>query len=201
MSEVVIVPTGTANIASVEAAFRRLGATPFRATRSDQVAAAERVVVPGVGAFGAALAAVDENGMRDPVRDRIESDRPTLAVCVGMQLLAEKSEESPEASGLGVVSGEVTRFPDTVRVPQLGWNRVEPDSGSRYLEPGWAYFANSYRLTGLPAGWVGAGADYGGGFIAAMERGSLLACQFHPELSGSWGADLLARWLAQEGPR
>lgn len=201
MSRVVIVPTGTANIASVEAAFRRLGATPVRASRPDQVTAADRVVLPGVGAFGAAMAAIDQNGMCDAIRERIESDGPTLAVCVGMQLLAEKSEESPEASGLGVVSAKLTRFPDTVRVPQLGWNRVEPEPGSRYLEPVWAYFANSYRLTQVPEGWVGARAEYGGGFIAAMERGALLACQFHPELSGSWGADLLVRWLAQKGSR
>lgn len=199
MTEVVIVPTGTANIASVEAAFRRLGAAPAQAVDPGRVSAAQRVVLPGVGAFGAAMATVDRNGMRDALRERIEAGRPTLAVCVGMQALAEKSEESPEASGLGVVSGEVTRFPDTVRVPQLGWNRVQPDQNSRYLEPGWAYFANSYRLVTVPEGWVGATTEYGGRFVAAMERGALLACQFHPELSGAWGGDLLARWLAQGG--
>lgn len=100
---------------------------------------------------------------------------------------------------MGVIEAKVTRFGDGVRVPQLGWNIVEPDAGSRFLRPGWAYFANSYRLETSPSGWMAASTDHGGRFVSAMERGEVLACQFHPELSGGWGLGLLERWLSGGG--
>jgi len=192
---VVIVPTGTANTASVVAAFRRAGATPKLAGEADDVEAGGRVVVPGVGSFGAAMSRIDQVGMRTVLSERIDEGRPTLAICLGLQLLCTASEESPGQSGLGLVPETVTRFDDDVRVPQLGWNMVEPGRGSRFLTPGWAYFANSYRLCGIPQGWVGATTDYGGPFVSALERGDVLACQFHPELSSAWGAGVLQRWL------
>ena len=80
-------------------------------------------------------------------------------------------------------------------MPQMGWNRVEPGPGSRFVESGWAYFANSYRIDRLPEGWAGSSTDHGGEFVSALEKGDVLACQFHPELSGEWGARLLDRWL------
>ena len=80
-------------------------------------------------------------------------------------------------------------------MPQLGWTWVEPESEGRFLNAGWAYFANSYRLTSIPRGWTGATSEYGGTFVAGLERGDVLACQFHPELSGPWGASMLRRWL------
>lgn len=195
MSQVVLVPTGTANVASVRAALRRLGTTPLDAAGPDEVAEADQVVVPGVGAFGSAMGAIDAQGMRSVLDERIKDDRPTLAVCVGMQLLCSGSSESPGVSGLGVVEASLERFADEVRVPQLGWNQVVPGDGARFVEPGWAYFANSYRLEQAPDGWVGSWTEYGGRFVSAMERGAVLACQFHPELSGQWGADVLWRWL------
>jgi imidazole glycerol phosphate synthase glutamine amidotransferase subunit len=195
MSGVTVVPTGTANIASVAAAFRRLGTDLRPAESANEIRVADRLVLPGVGVFAAAMGHIDEHRWRRALVDRIQAGRPTLAICVGMQLLCEKSEESPGFSGLGVVRGTVTRLPQDLTVPQLGWNRVTPDSGCRFLRPGWAYFANSYRLGSVPGGWVGAKTQYGGGFVSAMERGDVLACQFHPELSGEWGSDLLGRWL------
>lgn len=192
-------PTGTANTASVFAAFERIGADPVLARSAADVGDADRVVLPGVGTFGAAMAEIDRLEMREAITSRIEASLPTLAVCVGMQLLAEKSEESPEVAGLGVVEGRVTRFEAGTRVPQLGWNRIEPAPGASLLEPGWAYFANSYRLAAIPPGWSGATADYNGRFVSALQRGPVLACQFHPELSGSWGRQLLERWLTGGG--
>jgi imidazole glycerol phosphate synthase glutamine amidotransferase subunit len=112
-----------------------------------------------------------------------------------MQLLADTSDESPGQDGLGVVTDTVTRFAAHLRVPQLGWNQVWPDDGSRFITPGWAYFANSYKLETPPAGWRSARADHGGNFVAAAESGDVLACQFHPELSGDWGARVVERWL------
>jgi imidazole glycerol phosphate synthase glutamine amidotransferase subunit len=190
----VVVPTGTANTASVIAAFNRLDAEPVLAVDSRAVEKAERVVLPGVGAFAPALDRIDHLEMRDALTSRIEDGRPTLAICLGMQLLCASSEESPDAVGLGIVSETVTRFAPDLRVPQLGWNMVEPE-GSTSVEPGWAYFANSYKVPRLPEDWVGATTDYGGSFVSVMERGAILACQFHPELSGAWGSNLLRRWL------
>jgi imidazole glycerol phosphate synthase glutamine amidotransferase subunit len=193
--EVLIVHTEVANIASVMAGFTRLGAKVALTESRDEIAKAERVVLPGVGAFGAAMERLRALDLVAALRERFEAGRTTLAVCVGLQLLAAASEESPGAVGLGLFPGPVARFTGPVRVPQLGWNRVEPEPGCALLERGYAYFANSYRLTAMPAGWSGAWADHGGRFVAAMEKGKLLACQFHPELSSGYGRALLTRWL------
>lgn len=194
-SEVMVVPTGTANTASILAAFRRLGANPVIARDPSEISVGNRVVVPGVGSFGAAMGEIDRAGMRDAMQVRLGEGRPTLAVCVGMQLLAVASEESNGAKGLAILDTHATRFPGNVLVPQLGWNQVTAEPGARFLSDGWAYFANSYRLEEVPDTWIGATADYGGSFVAGLERGDVLACQFHPELSGAWGSGILARWL------
>jgi imidazole glycerol-phosphate synthase subunit HisH len=192
---VTIVPTGTANTASVVAALTRLGALVEEAASAGDVETAQGVVLPGVGAFGSAMDRIESLGLAAAIRERIEVNRPTLAVCVGMQLLSRHSEESPGATGLKVLEETVGRFGDGVTVPQMGWNRVEPGPGSRFVESGWAYFANSYRIDRLPEGWAGSNTDHGGTFVSALEKGDVLACQFHPELSGEWGARLLDRWL------
>ena len=194
MSEVVILPTGTANLASVLAAFARLGAAARLATEPARVRGAERLVLPGVGAFGATMTGLRDAGLADVLADRARGGAPVLAMCVGLQVLFEASDESPGAEGLGVLQGRVGRFPAAVRTPQFGWNRIEPEPGCRWLEPGWAYFANSYRVLAAPGCEV-ARAEHGETFVAALERGSLLACQFHPELSGAFGHGLIARWL------
>src|SRR5690606_37633296 len=127
MAEVLIVPTGTANIASVKAAFRRLGATPVVVEDADRLRKAERVMLPGVGAFGSSLKRLLEHGLAEALRERIAQDRPTMAICVGHQLLFTDSEESPGTAGLGIVASGIGRFPAGVRVPQFGWNRVRPE--------------------------------------------------------------------------
>ncbi len=193
--EVAVVDTGVANLASVLAALTRLGTDARRTSEAAAVERAAAVVLPGVGSFAAGAERLAAAGLAEPLRKRIAEGRSTLAVCLGLQLLAEGSEESPGAAGLGVLPVRATRFPDTVRVPQLGWNRVTAGPGARLVADGWAYFANSYRLTAAPPGWSAAAAEHGGPFVAALERGAVLACQFHPELSGVWGAALLGRWL------
>ena len=110
--------------------------------------------------------------------------------------MCRSSEESPGAEGLGLIEASITRFPATVRVPQMGWNHVAP-TGCELLQPGHAVFANTYRLDRIPDGWAGATTDHGGPFASAIERGPILACQFHPEISGDYGRDLLRRWLAR----
>lgn len=192
--KVAIVPTGTANLASVMAAFRRLGALPALVEDAAGLAAASHVMLPGVGAFGASLGRLVAHGLEGALRQRIAADRPTIAICVGHQLLFAASEESPGMAGLGIVAGEVARFPAGVRVPQFGWNEVTAGEDCRLLESGYAYFANSYRAVAAP-GWLVATAGHGGPFVAAMERGNVIGCQFHPELSSDYGAALLARFL------
>ena len=194
--EVVVVPTGTANLASVRAALERAGAAPRLASGADDVLGAARLVLPGVGSFGAARASLEAQELAAALRARAADGRPLLAICLGLQLLAEASDESPGVAGLALFPGRVTRFAaEGIRVPQLGWNAVEPDACCRLLARGHAYFANSYRLEAAPEGWHAAWSDHGGRFVAALERGSALACQFHPELSGAWGQALVARWL------
>ncbi|MCS7268831.1 MAG: imidazole glycerol phosphate synthase subunit HisH [Geminicoccaceae bacterium] len=194
MAEVLIVPTGTANLASVAAAFRRLAVGVRLAERGREILSAAHVVLPGVGSFGAAMARLMGQGFVEALRRRIAQDRPTLAICVGHQLLFAASEESPGVTGLAVVPGTVRRFPEDVRVPQFGWNTVEPEPACRFVDRGWAYFANSYRATEAP-GWACARSEHGGPFLAAIECGRVIGCQFHPELSGVFGAALLRRFL------
>lgn len=194
--QVAIIETGVANIASVRAALTRLGASHEGVQTPEAIATAEHLVLPGVGAFGAGMSRLVELGIAEAIRERVAAGRPTLAICLGLQLLCRGSDESPGVEGLGIIPAHVGRFGDHVRVPQLGWNRIKPSAGCRLLTEGYVYFANSYRLDALPEGWEGAVADHGGEFVAAVERGDVLACQFHPELSGSFGAALLERWLA-----
>ncbi len=198
MSTVTIVPTGTANLASIAAAFDRLGWESRLSDDPDVVRTAGRLVVPGVGTFGAAMGQIDRSMLSDTIAKRIANDEPTLAICVGFQVLARSSDESPGVEGIGAIDDTVGRFSDAIQVPQLGWNEVSAPPEARFLRSGWAYFANSYRIQSPPAGWISSLSDHGSPFVAAIERGATLGCQFHPELSGPWGAEVLRRWLNQE---
>lgn len=200
-SEVVIINTGVANIASVVAAFKKLGSSSTLTTDPDRVYAAERVMLPGVGAFGAGMEALISTGLASALRERIAAGRPTICICLGFQLLCRNSEESPGVSGLGIIDLPVGRFSNSVRVPHFGWNKVSPEESCSLITPGYAYFANSFRI--LPAkefsagGWRTATTGHDGDFVSAAERGAVAACQFHPELSGQWGLGLLSRWLSK----
>ena len=191
-----VVRTGVANLASVFAAIERAGGAPTFAEDAATVTAAEALVLPGVGAFGAAMDSLHELGLVDALRARLQAGRRTLAICLGMQLLFEESDEAPGVKGLGVVPGRVVKLSGDVRVPQLGWNWVLPDSPSGVLTPGLAYFANSYRAEAAPRDWSVARTPYGESFPSAIARDEVLACQFHPELSGEYGQGLVRRWLA-----
>lgn len=196
--EVTVVRTSTANLASVVAGFERIGCRVRTTADAGRVARADRLVLPGVGAFAAAQGAIASHGLEDPLRERIERGRATLGICLGMQLMATGSEEAPGTPGLGVLDGVAGRFEtgeQEWRVPQMGWNRVIPARGCTIVPPGYAYFANSYRLTARPAGWEPVWCEYAGRFLAAVECGAVVGCQFHPELSGAYGALLLNRWL------
>ncbi|NQU50618.1 MAG: imidazole glycerol phosphate synthase subunit HisH [Planctomycetes bacterium] len=217
MSDIAIIHTGVGNVASLAACFRRLGRPARLVTSRQQIEVASRLVLPGVGAFGAAMERLEELDLVETLRQRFATNQPTLAICLGMQLLGRGSEEGEHCSGIGIVDSVAKRFDDSVLVPQIGWNNVKADADCQLLQDGDAYFANSFRwndsdisatskqkspngaqadFTALQNdGWKIATADHGGTFIAAIERGSVLACQFHPELSGGFGNALLSRWI------
>ena len=195
-----IINTGVANIRSLQAAFDRLGEEWNLTDDAAAIQDATHVVLPGVGAYSAAVEQVDALGVRDVIVERINSGRPTLCICLGMQMLGQSSEESPGVQGLGILPCEIKRFGDGVKVPQLGWNTVtpNPDSSKQFYQPGEAYFANSFRLGEPPAastGWNYATTDYDGSFVSSVWKDKVLACQFHPELSGPWGQQLLKNWI------
>lgn len=195
---VTVVRTSTANLASVLSGFEGLGCRVRTTASPEGVARAERLVLPGVGAFAAAWRAIASHGLKEALRDRISAGRPTLGICLGMQLMAQGSEEAPGVPGLGVMEGIVKSYRSGEagwRVPQMGWNRVEPAEGCAIVPGGYAYFANSYRLVRAPAGWLPVWCEYAGRFLAAVEQGAVVGCQFHPELSGAYGRVLLNRWL------
>lgn len=193
-----LLATGVANTASVVAAFDRLGARCRPVDSAREVEQAERLVLPGVGAFRPAMERLRSRSLVEPLRERLDAGRPTLAICLGLQLLGRGSDECPGTAGLGAIDRVARRLPDRERLPHLGWNRVEAAPGSGWAT-GEAYFAHSYRWTSVPDGWEGATCTYGGPpFVAAVRRGSVVAFQFHPELSGTYGAGLLDAWLATE---
>jgi len=210
--DVLVVATGVANTASVLAALARAGAAARVSSDPAAIAAASHVVVPGVGAFGPAVRALEECGAADALRERVRRGAPLLAICLGMQLLFESSEESPEVRGLAVIPGRIVRLADADgRVPMLGWERIDAARECTLLQSEYACFAHSYALITPPPNWRTAYASHGSRYstsrystsrslasryLAALERGPQLLCQFHPELSGRFGRELIGRWLA-----
>jgi imidazole glycerol phosphate synthase glutamine amidotransferase subunit len=222
----VVASTGAANLASVMAGLSRVlqgSSIEARVTdRAGEVAEADFAILPGVGAMGPAIARLKALGMVGAFRDRHASGRPSMGICLGMQLFCEGSEESGGVEGMGIVPASVRRFACSLPLPQLGWNRVRAaaagsppspeasllrseDEGlaHRCIRDGWAYFANTYRVEAAPEGFIASESVYGERFVAALESGEpgeaagrcLLLCQFHPELSGPWGIALFRRWL------
>jgi glutamine amidotransferase len=178
--KLVIVDSGVANLASVQSAFGRLGVETRVTADPDDVRAASHVVIPGVGAFGAGMAALRARNLDFAIREAVAAEKPLLAICLGMQLLCEGSAESPGVAGLGVIRGSCEKLPDEYRVPHLGWNTIMADEACSMLAPMDASFANSFALSVAPSGWSAAWAIHGARFVAALERDRVLACQFHP---------------------
>ena len=177
----------------------RLGVSLESVENGHDVANADGVILPGVGSFGAAMEELERQGLVQSLCSRIEARLPTLTICLGLQVLAKESEETPGVAGLGILDTRVERFAEELVTPQLGWNRVRPANPESLVEEGYAYYANSYCIREVPNGWTAAITDYGGNFCAAIEDGAVLACQFHPELSGGFGMGILRRWLERGG--
>ncbi len=197
---VVVLDYGSGNLRSAERALARAGADVTVTADLALALAADALVVPGVGAFAACMDGIDAVGARTVISQRVAADRPVLGICVGMQVLFERGvEHGVESAGMGLLPGAVTRLAAD-RVPHMGWNTVTPPPGSRLfagVESERFYFVHSYAA--VPAGVAPEGdvttAEHGGRFVAAVERGTLVATQFHPEKSGDAGARLLVNWV------
>ena len=196
---IAVVDYGIGNLRSAEKALQHLHADAALTSDRSAIESAEAVVLPGVGAFGACMQALRRAGLEGATRAAATDGRPFLGICIGMQMLFDGSDESPEVSGLGIISGRVTRLPRTVRLPQMGWNTLEVVAGSclgaDLPEPAWLYFVHSYAPAPDDASVVAAWCDYGRRFAAAVEQGPVWATQFHPEKSGAVGMRMLSNFV------
>jgi len=192
---VAVVDYGIGNLHSAHKAFLRVG-VPARLTNDPgEVEAASAVVLPGVGNFGACMRALRASGLLNSVLSVLDAQRPFLGICVGMQMLFEGSEESPDEPGLGVLEGRVEPLASHVKRPQMQWNRLSVTSADEVLVDGdWMYFVHSLAARPTDRTVIAAEVDYGGPVVAAVRSGNILATQFHPEKSGSAGLELLRRW-------
>jgi len=197
---IAVLDYGIGNLRSAEKALQHVGAAARLVDDAASVAAADAVVLPGVGAFGACARALHESGLEDAARRALADGVPFFGVCVGFQLLYEGSVESPGAVGLGVFRGEVAPLPPGVKHPQMQWNTLEVRGAVEKPEPldgldlrPWVYFVHSFAP---PVGdETVAVCDYGGDVAALATRGTLWGAQFHPEKSGSTGLTLLANFV------
>ncbi len=199
MSTVGIIDLGTGNIRSVAQAVRHLGRIPVVIGKPEEVDSHRVLILPGVGSFGAASAALKRSGFSEAIVAYVAKGRPLLGICLGMQLLASEGEEGGHSPGLGLVPGVVRKFPEGVRVPHVGWNQVFPRSDARLFR-GIAsgehfYFVHSYCLWPADPSCVTATADYPGPFVASVTRGNVSGIQFHPEKSYLAGLRLLSNFL------
>jgi glutamine amidotransferase len=199
---VTLVDYGVGNTASVIRAFRRLGAEVDFTADLDRVAAARRLVLPGVAAFAPAMNRLLETGLESAVRAAVKRGGRLLGLCLGFQLLFEESEEHGMHRGLGLVPGRVRPFPGGVRTPHVGWNQLLARRSDGFVEGlqdgSFVYFVHSYRPEGAEAADVAAACDHGGEFPAIVQRGNVWGCQFHPEKSSENGRLLLSNFLRED---
>ena len=199
------------NIMSVQKACAFLGHDYVLTRDRETILSADHVILPGVGAFGDAMNRLDSYGLSDVLREVADRGTPLLGICLGLQLLFERSDESPGARGLGLLPGAIVRIPDqngSLKIPHMGWNSLSMPVKSRLFEGipegTQVYFVHSYYLPyvetqeqkQMPDYLVNAVADYGVPIGASVEKKNVVACQFHPEKSGRWGLQILDNFLS-----
>jgi glutamine amidotransferase len=194
---IAVLDYGIGNLRSAQKALERVGADAALTDEPATIGAADGVVLPGVGAFGRCMEALHATGLDELALRAVDSGRPFLGVCIGMQLLYAASDEDQGVAGLGVLDGSVRLLPDTVKRPQMQWNVLEHNGTARMLEglddPLWMYFVHSYAPESSAD--VVATCDYGGPVVAAVERDNVWATQFHPEKSGPAGLHLMRNFV------
>jgi len=195
VSEVAIIDYGVGNLRSVEKAFAAMGCKAVVSDDEEVLRAARRLVLPGVGAFGACMKALSERGFDRLVRERVEQGTPLLGVCVGMQLLFEESEEFGATAGLGLLRGRVRRFSDDLVVPHVGWNRIGQVRNhflfAQVADQSHFYFVHSYYCDPLDKAIVAGETQYGVNYASVVAKDNICGVQFHPEKSQDAGLRLL----------
>lgn len=198
---IAVIDYGAGNLLSVEKALRHIGCLCRVTADPGDLSAAEAAVLPGVGSFGDAMENLRKRGLESPIREFVASGKPFLGICLGLQILFESSEESPGVPGLGVLKGKILRLPGDrgLKVPHMGWNSLtlKKEGGlfARISGEPYVYFVHSYYLR-AEEDIVTATAEYGETIHAAVQKGNLFACQFHPEKSGETGLSLLRNFAA-----
>ncbi len=203
---VAIIDYGVGNLFSLRSSFAAIGEQAEVTGNAARIAQADRVILPGVGAFADAYAKLCESGMDEAVRRAVKSGKPVMGICLGMQLLFERSYEYGEHPGLGLLEGEVVgmegRLPGGLAIPHIGWNALRikrPGGVLKYVEEGdCVYFVHSYYVENCAASLT-ATAEYGLELTAAVQRENLYGCQFHPEKSGKVGLGILRAFCELEG--
>ncbi|MBN99854.1 MAG: imidazole glycerol phosphate synthase subunit HisH [Acidimicrobiaceae bacterium] len=199
MPTIAVLDYGIGNLRSAQKALERAGADAILTAEAKVVKKADGVVLPGVGNFGTCIEALRTTGVDQMALDAIESRRPFLGICIGMQLLFERSEESPNCQGLGVLSGEVRSLPENVRRPQMQWNAIHVRKNSQILkglDGKWLYFVHSYAADLSPNNdMVAATCTYGNDVVAAVQSENVFATQFHPEKSSDAGKEFLVNFV------
>ncbi len=193
------------NLKSVEKALQLIGEDVLVTRNSREILAADRVILPGVGSFGDAMENLHHFGLVPVIRQVVAEKIPFLGICLGLQLLFERSEESPGVEGLGILEGEILRLPaaDGLKIPHMGWNNLSfPHSGRLFQgieEDAFVYFVHSYYLKAKDERIVTAVADYGTCIHASVEKDNVFACQFHPEKSSHVGLEILRNFVGIPG--
>ncbi|MBQ6361648.1 MAG: imidazole glycerol phosphate synthase subunit HisH [Lachnospiraceae bacterium] len=198
---IAIIDYDAGNLNSAYKALVHLGKEPVITREKDSILAADHIILPGVGAFGEAMKQLRAFGIPEVLREAVGRGIPLMGICLGMQLLFDDSEESPGASGLGIVQGSIVKIPaaDGLKIPHMGWNSLEKQKESRLLD-GLAdgtevYFVHSYYLEPGKEEIVAARTEYGTSMAVAVESGNVFGCQFHPEKSGSRGLKILENFV------
>lgn len=198
---IAIIDYDAGNIKSVEKAFHYLGQEAVITRDADRILRADGVVLPGVGAFGDAMGKLHSYGLTEVIRDCAARHIPFLGICLGLQLLFESSEESPEVEGLHILEGKILRIPAQpgLKIPHIGWNDLRfPNQGRLFQgipEKSYVYFVHSYYLQADDAAIVTASTEYGACIHASVEKDNVFACQFHPEKSSEVGMQILRNFI------
>lgn len=198
---VAIIDYDAGNIKSVEKAIQFLGEEAIITRNPDEILSASHVILPGVGAFGDAMEKLHKYGLISVIHEVVKRDIPFLGICLGLQLMFERSEETPGVEGLSILKGEIKRIPDKedLKIPHIGWNSLKyPNVGRLYKdipEESYVYFVHSYYLEAEEKDIVVATTEYGTNIHASVEKGNVFACQFHPEKSSSVGLKILENFL------